>query len=150
MYWDRWSTPCPGRWTPGEDTRYPLYRRLGGSIRVRKISSQPRVDRRNVHPVEIRSFVRFVQWLVIFVGSQYVILRHVTFLAPRIVGWLLDFCKICAPPDYGQCHIWYLISKAVFYISTGINFPTSQRLLFTNTQDLNQKSILILFCVYPT
>jgi len=24
-----WSTPVPGRFTPGKETRYPLYRRLG-------------------------------------------------------------------------------------------------------------------------
>jgi hypothetical protein len=39
-----WSTPRPSRFTPGEETRYPLYRRLCGpqsrSGRVRKISSQ--------------------------------------------------------------------------------------------------------------
>jgi len=27
--WSGWSTPRPGRFTPGKD-RYPLYRRLGG------------------------------------------------------------------------------------------------------------------------
>ena len=26
----RWSTPCPGRFIPGKETRYPLHRRLGG------------------------------------------------------------------------------------------------------------------------
>ena len=38
-----WSTPRPGRFTPGKETRCPLYRRLSGpqgrSGRVRKISS---------------------------------------------------------------------------------------------------------------
>jgi hypothetical protein len=37
-----WSKPSPGRFTPGRETRYPWYRRLGGpkgrSGRVRKIS----------------------------------------------------------------------------------------------------------------
>jgi hypothetical protein len=37
-----WSTPRLGRFTPGKETRYPLYRKLGGpqgrSGRVRKIS----------------------------------------------------------------------------------------------------------------
>ena len=37
-----WSTPRPDRFTPGKETWYPLYRRLGGpkdrSGRVRKIS----------------------------------------------------------------------------------------------------------------
>jgi hypothetical protein len=42
-----WSTPHPGRFTPGKD-RYPLYRRLGGpqgwSERVRKMSLPPGFD----------------------------------------------------------------------------------------------------------
>jgi hypothetical protein len=37
-----WSTPRPGRFNPGKEARYPLYRRLGGprdrSVRVRNIS----------------------------------------------------------------------------------------------------------------
>jgi len=37
-----WSTPRTGRFTPGKETRYPIFRRLGGpqsqSARVRKIS----------------------------------------------------------------------------------------------------------------
>jgi hypothetical protein len=37
-----WSTSLPGRFTPGKETRYPLYRRLGGpqgrSERLPKIS----------------------------------------------------------------------------------------------------------------
>ena len=28
--WSEWSTPRPGRFTPGKETRYPLHRRLGG------------------------------------------------------------------------------------------------------------------------
>jgi hypothetical protein len=40
--WGGWSTPRPGRLTLGKETRYPLYRRLGGpqgrSGYVRKIS----------------------------------------------------------------------------------------------------------------
>jgi len=40
--WGRWSAPRPGFFIPGKETRYPLYRRLGGpqgrSGRVRKIS----------------------------------------------------------------------------------------------------------------
>jgi hypothetical protein len=40
--WGGWSTPRPGRFTPGKETRHPLYRWLGGpqgrSGRVRNIS----------------------------------------------------------------------------------------------------------------
>jgi len=39
---DAWSTPGPGRFTPGKETRYPLYGRLSGSQgrsgQMRKIS----------------------------------------------------------------------------------------------------------------
>ena len=38
--WGGWLTPRPGRFTPGKETRYPIYRLLGGpqdrSGRVRK------------------------------------------------------------------------------------------------------------------
>ena len=53
-----WSTPRPGRFSPGKETRYPLYRRLGGpqgrSGRVRKISPPPGFDPRTVQPVGSR------------------------------------------------------------------------------------------------
>jgi len=49
-----WSTPCPGRFTPGKN-RYPLYTRLGGfngrSGSVRKILPPPGFDHRTVQPV---------------------------------------------------------------------------------------------------
>ena len=52
---ERWLTPRPGRFTPGKETRYPLYRRLGGLQgrfgRVRKISLPPGFDPRTVQPV---------------------------------------------------------------------------------------------------
>jgi hypothetical protein len=44
--------PRPGRFTPGEETRYPLYRRLGGSRGpygwVRKIPPPPGLDSRPI------------------------------------------------------------------------------------------------------
>ena len=47
-----WSTPRPGRFTPGKETRYPLYRRLdvpqGRSERARKNSPLPGIDPRTV------------------------------------------------------------------------------------------------------
>jgi hypothetical protein len=53
-----WLAPRPGRFTPGKETRYPLYRRLGGSQgpsgRLRKISPQPGFDSRTVQPVASR------------------------------------------------------------------------------------------------
>jgi len=53
-----WSTPHPGRFTPGKETRYALYWRLGGSQRwperVGKMSAVPEFDSRNVQPVASR------------------------------------------------------------------------------------------------
>ena len=54
-----WSTPRPGRFTTAKETRYPLYRRLGGpqerSGEVRKISPPPPgFDPRTVQPVASR------------------------------------------------------------------------------------------------
>jgi hypothetical protein len=50
-----WLSPHPGRFTPGQETRYPLYRRLCGlhsrSGRVRKISPTPVFDPRTFQPV---------------------------------------------------------------------------------------------------
>jgi hypothetical protein len=53
-----WSTPRPGRFIPGKETRYPLYRKLGGpkgrSGRVRKISPPKGFDLRTAQPVASR------------------------------------------------------------------------------------------------
>jgi hypothetical protein len=53
-----WVAPRPGRFTPGKETRYPLYRRLGGpqgqSGRMRKISPPPGFDPQTVQPVASR------------------------------------------------------------------------------------------------
>jgi hypothetical protein len=52
--WGGWLTPRPGRFTPGQEIRYPFYRRLGGPQswckRVRKISPSLGLDPRTVHP----------------------------------------------------------------------------------------------------
>jgi len=53
------STPRSGRFTSEKETRYPLYKRLGGpedrsSGRVRKISPPPGFDPRTVQPVASR------------------------------------------------------------------------------------------------
>jgi hypothetical protein len=50
-----WSKQRPSRFTPGKETRYPFYRRLGGpqgrSGLVRNISPPPGFDTRTVQPV---------------------------------------------------------------------------------------------------
>ena len=54
----RWvSTPCPGRFTPGKQTRYPLYSRLGGYQdrcgRVRNTSPPSGLDPQTFQTVAI-------------------------------------------------------------------------------------------------
>jgi len=50
-----WSTPRPGRFIPAKETRYPLYRNLGGLQGyfglARKISPPPGFDHRTVQAV---------------------------------------------------------------------------------------------------
>ena len=51
-----WLKPYPGRSTPGNEPRYPLYRRLGrtqgGSGQVQKISPPSEFDPRPARPFE--------------------------------------------------------------------------------------------------
>jgi hypothetical protein len=50
-----WLTPHPGPFTPGKETRYPFYRRLGGHLGrsewVQKILLPPEFDSRTVQSV---------------------------------------------------------------------------------------------------
>ena len=50
--------PRPDRFTPGKETRYPLYRKLGGiqsqSGQVQKISPPPGFEPRTVQPLASR------------------------------------------------------------------------------------------------
>ena len=52
---DGWSTPCPSRFIPRKETRYPLNRRLGGlqgqSGQVQKTSSPTGFDLQTFQPV---------------------------------------------------------------------------------------------------
>jgi hypothetical protein len=56
--WCGCSTSRPGRFTPRKETRYPLYKRMGGpqglSERVQKISSPPEFDLRTVQRIASR------------------------------------------------------------------------------------------------
>jgi hypothetical protein len=62
--WGGWSTPHPDRFTPGKQTLFLLYRRLGGpqgrSGLVRKISPSPGFDLRTVQPVASR----YTDWAI--------------------------------------------------------------------------------------
>ena len=62
--WVRWLTPRPGRVTSGKDTRYPLYRRLGGPQgrpgQVRRIPSPPGFNPRTVQPAASR----YTDWAI--------------------------------------------------------------------------------------
>ena len=79
--WVRWSTPRPGRFAPGKETRYPLCRRLGGpqgrSGRLQKISPQPGFDSRTVQPVASR----YTDWTIpVLIIIIIINLQDVTFV----------------------------------------------------------------------
>jgi hypothetical protein len=60
-----WLTPRPGRFTSEKETRYPLYRQMGGprgrSGRVREISPRPKFEPRIVQPVASR----YTDWAIL-------------------------------------------------------------------------------------
>jgi hypothetical protein len=64
MGWVVNATPRPGRFTPGKETRNPLYRRLGGpqgrSGQVRTIQPPPGFDPRTVQSVASR----YTDWAI--------------------------------------------------------------------------------------
>ena len=55
LYGGGWSMPRPGRFTPGKETQYPLYRRLGGPLGrsgwVSNISPPLEFDPRTLQPI---------------------------------------------------------------------------------------------------
>jgi hypothetical protein len=59
-----WSTPRPGSFTRAKETRYPLYRRLGGSQgrsgRMQNISLPAGLDPRTAQPVASR----YTDWAI--------------------------------------------------------------------------------------
>jgi hypothetical protein len=73
-----WSTSRPGRFTPGKETRYPLYRRLGGpqgrSGRIQKIPSPPGFDPRTVQPVASH----YTDWAIPAHPTHPVLTRYIT------------------------------------------------------------------------
>jgi hypothetical protein len=81
---DGWLTPRPGRFNPGKETRYPLYRRLGGpqsrSGRVRKTLPPPVFDPRTVQPVASRRTDRAVN-----VTTPVITLAVTTYAALSVV-----------------------------------------------------------------
>ena len=85
-----WSPPRPSRFTTSKETRYPLYRRLGGLLgqsgRVRNISPPPGFDPRNVQPVAssytdwaipaAKIYVTYNKNILIKIGNIYIKAIH--------------------------------------------------------------------------
>jgi hypothetical protein len=64
----RWSMSCSSRFSPGQETRYPFYRRLGGpqvQVRwVRKIPPSHGIDPLTVQPV---ASLKYIIIIIVFV-----------------------------------------------------------------------------------
>jgi hypothetical protein len=82
-------TPRFDRFTPGKDTRYPLYGRLGGPQgpcgRVQKTKPPPGLDPRTVQPVDSR----YTDYNIPVYSSQHIPL------------------KTCVLSGYGCAQIWH-------------------------------------------
>jgi hypothetical protein len=92
---DGWSTPRPGRFTPGKETQDPLYWRLGGLHcrfgRMRKVSPSPGFDLRNVKLVP----TRVVTYVTVFSKNRCGKYEHVKGLIKTLeYAFPLVFCLI--------------------------------------------------------
>ena len=74
--WGGWSSPRSGCFTPGKETRYPLYRRLGGSQgrsgRMRKLSPPPELDLCTVQSVAIRCPGPKLIWMFVPISAPFI------------------------------------------------------------------------------
>jgi rRNA maturation protein Nop10 len=136
LYGSRWLTPHPTRFTPGEGSRYTLYRRQGGpqgwSGRVQKISLPPRFDLRTVQP----DATRYTDCAISKVHQKYRCAnkkpafslntsRHVCivsvpiFLPRALLGTLPEFCHPKQNTNYfnshhRNCHSFHNYSLFIF------------------------------------
>ena len=74
------SASRPGRPLPPRETRYPLYRRLGGpqghSGQVREISAPPEFDPRTLQPIASRYTDYDTRPIVVLTGSGIFVCRN--------------------------------------------------------------------------
>jgi len=98
---DMWSTPPLGRFTPGIETRYPLYRRLDGSQDrsggMRKICLPPGFDPRTAQPIASRyrlkypgphSIYIYIQWDIVCCTVWKLLLQEPVYtLSGRTTLW---------------------------------------------------------------
>jgi hypothetical protein len=146
-----WLAPGPGRFTPGKETRYPLYRRLGGpqggSGRLWKISPPPGFDSRTVQPVasrytdcaipapSVRGHTETTYKTVLTLGET--VKMTVTFLVMIIIaGWILNtfhiksFVQKCYKERMSErCVLRY--ANAYLHLSSWLPFTTHRNFLVT-------------------
>ena len=100
-----WLTPRPDRFTPGKETRYLFYMRLGGpqgwSERVRNISSPPGFNRRTVQPVASR----YTDWAIPAHREQTELPRNQNSVLYKVVQ-IWPGLIVCKQVTVCPGHIW--------------------------------------------
>jgi hypothetical protein len=74
-----WSTPRPGRFTSWKETRFPLYRRLGGPRAGLHVCGKSRAHRNSIlnaclsvrHKVSLRLQVFVIDKFTVCIGTQF-------------------------------------------------------------------------------
>jgi len=123
-----WSTLLSGQFSPGKETRYPLYGRLDGpqgrSGRVRKISLPPGFNTQTVQSIASR----YAHWL-----SRHIIII-ITFIKPANVLTFIN-SQSASPLDISAgtpCeiynYIYYIIITMTIIIKIGIAAPLNSAL----------------------
>jgi hypothetical protein len=123
-----WLAPRPGRFTPGKETRYPLYRRLGGpqvrSGRLRKISPPPGFDPRTVQPVASH----YTDCAIPARSRQYVlaarnrasVFRRIILTLSFVTLYSFVLCDVCYAS--GSCYNRKITRFTWWYLKTGTLF----------------------------
>jgi hypothetical protein len=106
-----WSTLRSGRFTPRKETRYPLYRRLGGSQvwsgRVQKISTSAGFDPRTAHSVASR----YTDYVI--PGSRFIITPIIPIIRPARAISPVTILRVVVSLTRGSWALFSLVTETL-------------------------------------